>query len=168
MEAILIDAFEFCRQGEALEGEFAVAELPRLAAEAIAPTGTIRWSLAGGKHAQGYPQLMLQVVGSVPLMCQRCLTPFEFGIDSESVLVLAQDEAGADELEAALDDDALEVIAGSRQFNVAELVEDEALLALPVSPRHDICPGQSRQESEPAAGSDKAPSPFSVLKDWKR
>lgn len=166
MEAILIDAFEFCRLGEALEGEFTVAELPRLAAEAVTPAGVIRWSLAGGKHAQGYPQLTLNVSGSVQLMCQRCLTPFEFGIASDSVLVLAQDEAGADELEEALDDDSLEVIPGSRQFNVADLIEDEALLALPVSPRHEVCPGKPAEK--PEANAEKAPSPFSVLKDWKR
>lgn len=166
MEAILIDAFEFSRQGESRAGEFAVADLPRLAAEAVTPAGAIRWSLVGGRHAQGYPQLTLKVSGSVSLMCQRCLAPFEFGIDAETVLVLAQDEAGADELEAALDDDELEVIAGSRQFNVADLVEDEALLALPVSPRHDVCPGASPQQV--AEDSGKAPSPFGVLKDWKR
>jgi uncharacterized protein len=167
MEAILIDAFEFCRLGKAIEGEFTVAELPRLAAEAVTPSGAIRWSLAGGRHAQGYPQLTLNVSGAVQLMCQRCLAPYQQGIESESLLVLAPDEASADELEATLDDDSLEVIVGSRQFNVTDLVEDEALLALPVSPRHDICPGQSQQEPA-AGGSDKAPSPFSVLKDWKR
>ncbi len=166
MEAILIDAFEFCRLGEVREGEFAVADLPRLAAEAVNATGALRWSLKGGKHAQGYPQLTLTVNGSVQLMCQRCLTPFAFAIDAESVLVLAQDEAGADELEAALDDESIEVIAGSRQFNLTDLVEDEALLALPVSPRHEVCPGQARQEQPENDG--KAPSPFGVLKDWKR
>jgi len=166
MEAILIDAFEFSRLGQSRSGEFAIADLPRLAAEVVKPSGVVRWSLTGGKHAQGYPQLTVVVSGSVQLMCQRCLTPYELGIDVESVLVLAQDEAGADELEASLDDETLEVIAGSRQFNVTDLVEDEALLALPLSPRHDACPESSRQESD--LGSAKAPSPFGSLKDWKR
>jgi uncharacterized protein len=166
MEAILIDAVEFCRLGEARAGEFSVADLPRLAAEVVSPVGTIRWTLTGGKHAQGYPQLIVTVAGSAQLMCQRCLTPYEFGIDVESALVLAQDEAAADELEASLDDESLEVIAASRQFNVTDLVEDEALLVLPVSPRHDVCPSPSGDES--LGNSGKAPSPFGVLKDWKR
>ena len=166
MEAILIDAFEFCRRAEVREGEFAVANLPRLTAEAANASGMVRWSLTGGRHALGYQQLTLAVTGTVQLMCQRCLTPYAFELVADSVLVLAQDEAGADELEASLDDESLEVIAGSRQFNVTDLVEDEALLALPVSPRHDVCPDQSEKASP--AGVDKAPSPFGVLKDWKR
>jgi len=166
MEAILIDAFEFCRLAEVREGEFAISDLPRLAAEAANASGTVRWSLTGGRHALGYQQLTLAVSGAVQLMCQRCLTPYAFEVDVESVLVLAQDEASADELEASLDDESLEVIAGSRQFNLTDLVEDEALLALPVSPRHDVCPDQSEKASP--AGADKAPSPFGVLKDWKR
>lgn len=166
MEAILIDAFEFCRLAEVREGEFAVADLPRLAAEAVNASGTVRWSLTGGRHALGHPQLTLAVTGAVQLMCQRCLTPYAFELDAESVLVLAQDEVSADALEASLDDESLEVIAGSRQFNVTDLVEDEALLAVPVSPRHDVCPEQSGKAG--AADSDKAPSPFGVLKDWKR
>ncbi|RJG01402.1 YceD family protein [Noviherbaspirillum sedimenti] len=166
MEAILIDAFEFCRLGESRTGEFAVADFPRLVAELAVPSGVIRWTLTGGKHTLGYPQLTVTVTGAVQLMCQRCLTPYEFAIDVESVLVLAQDEVAADELEASLDDESLEVIAGSRQFGVTDLVEDEALLALPVSPRHDVCPEPSQQAS-PVGGS-KAPSPFGALKDWKR
>lgn len=166
MEAILIDAFEFCRLGEAREGEFAVADMPRLAAEAVDPTGTVRWSLSGGRHPQGHPQLMLTVAGTVQLRCQRCLAPFTFAIDSRAVLVLAHDEAGADELEASLDDDTLEVVPASRQFSVSDLVEDEALLALPVSPRHDVCPQQPVPQD--AAQEDKAASPFAVLKELKR
>ncbi len=166
MEAILIDAFEFCRLGETREGEFSVADMPRLVAEAVDPAGMVRWSLSGGRHPQGHPQLTLAVAGTVMLRCQRCLTPYAFAIDARAVLVLAHDEAGADELEASLDDDALEVVAASRQFSVSELVEDEALLALPVSPRHDVCPSQ--QSSLEGAQEDKAPSPFAVLKNLKR
>jgi uncharacterized protein len=42
------------------------------------------------------------------------------------------------------------------------LVEDEALLALPLSPRHEKCPGDV-----PTSGVEKAESPFAVLKKLK-
>lgn len=166
MEAILIDAFEFSRLKESREGALAVAQLPRLANESVAQTGMLRWVLHGDMHQQGHPQLVLAVSGSVQLMCQRCLTPFEFAIDSQSVLVLAKDEATADHIEAVLDNDDIEVIVGSRQFNLTDLIEDEALLAIPVAPKHEACPDQAVPGSQ--AGIGKAPSPFDALKNWKQ
>lgn len=165
MNAFVIDAFEFCRVKERREGEFAVSDLPRLAKESVDQTGTIRWSLWGGSNALGHPQLTLSVSGSVPLMCQRCLTPFDFAIASETVLILAEDEAGADEIDALLADAAVEVIVGSRNFNVTELIEDEALLAIPLSPKHDTCPDQLVPDM---AEKGEKVSPFAVLKDLKQ
>jgi uncharacterized protein len=42
------------------------------------------------------------------------------------------------------------------------LVEDEALLSLPLSPRHEVCP-----EGSEAAVSSKLESPFAILKKLK-
>lgn len=165
MDAFVIDAFEFCRLKESRAGEIAVADLPRLADESVDGSGLLSWSLRGGDDRRGHPQLVLSVSGSIQLMCQRCLTPFAFGISSESVLILAQDESGADELEALLADESVEVIVGSRTFNIVELIEDDALLTIPLSPKHEICPGQSVSEAPRDAGKV---SPFAVLKNLKK
>lgn len=165
MNAFLIDAIEFCRLNERREGEVAVADLPRLAEESVDKFGSVRWSLAGSRSKQGHPQLALSVSGEVRLLCQRCLVPFEFNIASDSVLVLAPDEGSADEIEAQLSNDAVEVIVGGRDFDVAQLIEDEALLTIPLSPKHDVCPDQLVRE-----GGEKAEkvSPFAVLKNLKQ
>lgn len=165
MEAFVIDAFEFCRLKERREGEVAVADLPRLAAESVDKAGTVRWSLQGGNDKQGHPQLELAISGSVQLMCQRCLTPFAFQIQSESVLILAPDEGSADEIDALVADESVEVIVGSRNFDVAQLLEDEALLAIPLSPKHETCPDQLVMEAGKEA---EKLSPFSVLKNLKQ
>jgi uncharacterized protein len=166
MSAFVIDAFEFCRLKERREGETAVAELPRLAGESVDQFGSIRWSLQGGSDRLGHPQMNLSVSGSVQLMCQRCLAPIVFDIVSESVLVLADDEPSADAIEALLDDDAIEVIVGSRTFNFADLIEDEALLALPPSPKHEVCPDKLMPDT--SGDAEKKVSPFAVLKNLKR
>lgn len=165
MNAIVIDAFEFCRLKERREGEIAVGDLPRLAKEAVNTSGSVRWSLQGGNDKQGHPQLLLSVVGSVWLMCQRCLTPFEFGISSDSTLVLAPDEGSADEIDAQMGDESIEVIVGSRNFDIVQLVEDEALLTIPLSPKHEVCPNQLIPGAEKDA---KKESPFAVLKNLKQ
>jgi uncharacterized protein len=166
MSDFVIDAFEFCRLKEQREGEAAVAELPRLAEESVGQFGSMRWSLQGGSDRLGHPQLNLSVLGTVQLMCQRCLTPFVFNIVSESVLVLANDEPSADAIEAQLDDDAVEVIVGSRTFNIADLIEDEVLLAIPGSPKHEVCPDKLMPDASESA--EKKVSPFAVLKNLKR
>ncbi|MEN3294856.1 MAG: hypothetical protein V7642_4109 [Burkholderiales bacterium] len=166
MNAFVIDAFEFCRLKERRDGETAVADLPRLADESVDKFGTLRWSLQGGSNSLGHPQLTLSMSGSVKLICQRCLSPFEFGIASDSALVLAEDEAGADAIDALLDDDEVEVIVGSRTFNIADLIEDEVLLAIPSSPKHEACPDKLLPDRPEKA--DEKVSPFAVLKNLKR
>lgn len=165
MGAFVIDAFGFCRLKERRNGEFSLADLPRLAAEAADPSGTLHWDLEGGANALGHPQLKLAVSGVIRLVCQRCLQPLDFSFASQSILVLAQDEASADETEEMLDDDSIEVIVGSTALDLIALVEDEALLALPVSPRHDVCPTKGVVE---AIKMPEKESPFSVLRNLKK
>jgi uncharacterized protein len=165
MNAYVIDAFEFSRVKEHRDGELKVAELPRLAEETVDQSGFVRWTLKGGANMHGHPQLNLSVTGSVKLMCQRCLTPFEFMVESDSVLVLAPDEGSADEIDALLTDEEVEVIVGSRAFDIRQLIEDEALLTIPLSPKHETCPDQLVQE--PAKEAEKV-SPFAVLKNLKQ
>ena len=164
MKPIAIDAFDFGRLKEKREGEVPVAEFTRLAQECVDTSGMLRWTLVGGTHESGHPQLVMQVSGTVMLVCQRCLKPFPFSIASESVLVLAHDEAQADQIEAMLDDDSLDVIVGTKALDVADLIEDEALLAIPQAPKHDECPDKATMQVDAAA---VKPSPFAVLKNMK-
>jgi uncharacterized protein len=165
MSAFVIDAFEFCRLKERLDGETAVADFPRLAEETVDKSGVLRWSLQGGSNLHGHPQMVLAVSGTVKLMCQRCLAPMSFAFENEAVLVLAADEGGADEIDALLNDESVEVIVGSKAFNIAEVIEDEALLVLPLSPKHETCPGQLVL---PATKEAEKESPFAILKNLKQ
>lgn len=168
MSAFVIDAFEFSRLKGQAEGELAVADMARLAGETVDRAGTIKWSLSGGADKLGHPQLKLSVSGQVNLVCQRCLTAMPFEVSSESVLVLAKDEESADAIEEVLDDESVDVIVGEAEFNVAYLVEDEALLALPVAPKHESCPAQALPGSGAEAVATEKVSPFSVLKNLKQ
>jgi uncharacterized protein len=164
MNPFVIDAFDFCRVKESREGERSVAEFARLSEEVANTTGSVHWSVQGGTHALGYPMLHVSVQANVQLMCQRCLTPYTFEIESESVLVLAKNEDAADEMEEKMADEDVDVIVGSKTMNFIDLIEDEVLLEIPLSPRHEVCPDQVGQNVE-AAASVKKTSPFEVLKN---
>lgn len=167
MNAFIIDAFQFSRQQERREGKIAIAEFPRLAEELSGgQTGFLHWSMEGGSDRQGRAQLEMAVTGLVQLRCQRCLGPMPFEIASRSVLVLAPDEAAADELDQLLEEEDVEVIVGSSAMNFLSIVEDEALLALPLAPRHEQCPQPVGMESTDSDGEVRK-SPFAALKNLK-
>jgi uncharacterized protein len=163
MSAFVIDAFEFCRSNGYREGVTPVAEMTRLVADCADSSGEITWSIQGGQTRQGYPSMTLSVAGTVQLVCQRCLAPFGHQIDSSTMLVLGKDDADADEIEEILDDESIDVIVGSHEADIRQLLEDEALLALPQAPKHEVCPDTKLIDS---LKSDKV-SPFAALKSLK-
>jgi len=163
MSAFVIDAFEFCRNNGCREGVTPVADMPRLAADCADASGQLTWSIQGGQTRQGYPSMTLSVSGTVQLVCQRCLAPFGYELDSSTMLVLGKDDQEADEIEEILDDETIDVIVGSHSTDIMQLLEDEALLALPQAPKHEVCPDTKLMDS---LKSEKV-SPFAALKNLK-
>ena len=163
MSAFVIDAFEFCRSNGHREGVTPVAEMSRLNKDCADHSGEISWAVDGTTSTQGYPQMTLSVAGTVQLLCQRCLKPYAFEMDSSTVLVLGKDDQHADEIEEILGDESIDVIVGSRTCDMRDLIEDESLLALPQVPKHEACPDSKLLD---VLKSEK-PSPFAGLKELK-
>lgn len=163
MSAFVIDAFEFCRNNGYREGVTPVSEMTRLATDCANDSGEIAWAIQGGSTPQGYPTMTLSVAGQVQLVCQRCLAPFDYRIDSSTQLVLGRDDEEADQFEEILDDDSIDVIVGSHTADLLQLLEDEALLALPQAPKHQVCPDTTLLDG---LKSEKV-SPFAGLKNLK-
>ncbi len=173
MQAFVIDAFSFCQHKERREGSVLIADLKRLVNECANTDGALNWSLDGGSDQYGHSMLQLTVTGAVQLMCQRCLTAFAFELNSKSELILAKTEEDADEIDALIQSDEIDVVVGSKTFNIMDLIEDEVLLAIPQSPKHAVCPdgvasSSASSEVSPVAAIDaeaiKKGSPFAVLK----
>lgn len=185
------DVFAFCRSEASAQGEIIASELPRIIAEtaAEAPEGaaaeTFSYTLqaaveqeAAGPGAPGRQRQFLDVTvtGRVWLDCQRCLTVYTEPIATEMRFEVVASDAEAEA--APMDDDDIDVIVGSRQFDLLSLIEDEVLLALPVAPKHKICPsvheslvtgvdGELEPEEAPADQEERRPSPFAALASLK-
>jgi uncharacterized protein len=153
------DAFAFARDGRVLEGTLAVADLERLHDLLAELAGEVTFRLQGFKGENGEPMLHLVVSGLVPLACQRCLEPVPCDLDVDTLLELVPE--GADLSQDELEDDTRDFLPVVRELDVAELVEDEILLALPVAPRHEKCglPG--------AADAGERINPFAALSGLK-
>lgn len=159
-----IDGLQFARAGLEIGGRLSKDQLPRLA-ELGCITAGLEFRLTGTKNSRGKPALRIQFSGVGEMQCQRCLGPVDMDLSANVELELA---GSMHEIEAA-DDDVDRVLA-SYSMDVAELVEDEAILLLPMVPRHERCAGADvlSVEAEAASIEVEKVSPFSVLASFKK
>lgn len=155
----ITDAFRFAKKGRVLEGTLPLSALERLHDLLAVVEGEIIFRLEGSKGARGEHLLQLVVTGTLPLACQRCLKAVPYDLDVDSLLELVPE--GAELSQDELEDDTRDFLPVAKELEVAELVEDEILLALPVAPRHEKCglPG--------AADAGERINPFAALSGLK-
>ena len=164
------DLRTLARQGATLSGTLQPQALPRLA-ESVESAGPATWSGQGELRAVkgGEPQvwLHLQASAQVQLVCQRCLQTLDEALQVERSFLFLPDEDEVARLDEELDDD---VLVLPRFFDLLSLVEDELILALPLVPRHDICPQPLPLHDDPtdAAEEAEAPHPFAALAALKK
>jgi uncharacterized protein len=163
LDPLRLHVANFAADAQEAEGDWAIAELPRLAdsecppdagsplkVKADAPKGPsrsasdltrrVRWRAVGSLRPVGGEQqvwLHLLADADVILQCQRCLLPLDEAVHVDRHFRFVDDEDTAAALDDEIED---EVLALPKSLNLRELVEDEMLLALPLVPRHDVCP----------------------------
>jgi uncharacterized protein len=169
-----LDVEAFAKDAAELEGEWPLAALDRLsdAAHDDAKPGEsdlARWHVRGENRPVrgGAPQtwLHLQASTRLGLVCQRCLAPVDTPIEAERSFRFVAGEEAAAQLDADQEED---VLALTRSLDLRELVEDELLLALPLVPRHDICPEPLPMEHGDDDAEADRPNPFAALAALKR
>ena len=171
-----LDVEVFAKESAELGGEWPVATLTRLIDATHPDAGleasdVVRWQATGEARAKrgaaAEVWLHLSADTRLSLVCQRCLGPLATDLDVQRDFLFAPDEAVAAELDAESEDD---VLAMTRSLDLRALVEDELLLALPLVPRHEVCPeplplavdaGEDETEAE-------RPNPFAALAALKR
>ena len=170
-----LDVAALAHDDASLQGEWPAESLQRLADSAApeAPASgwpALHWSLHGEirQPKATTPQTWLHLTASaeVALTCQRCLKPVHEAIDIDRWIRFVDTEAEAAALDVDSDDD---VLALPRHLDARELIEDELLLALPLVPRHDVCPeplAHVDELDEPEV--EERPNPFAALAALKQ
>ncbi|HNQ03750.1 MAG TPA: DUF177 domain-containing protein [Thiobacillaceae bacterium] len=128
---------QFARAGGHLAGEYRAEEcgrlLPRLT-EVLPRAGAgLRYRLSGCVQA-GRPALRLEVSVILHLTCQRCLEVYDETMTLDRFYPIARDEAELARWER--DEPLLDALVADPRLEVAELLEDEILLSVPMVPRH--------------------------------
>ena len=164
----------FAKTNGSLNGSVNLSRFDRLLEEAqgAGAHNPVRFSATGMTRPNGATSeqlwLTLSAEVALPQTCQRCLGPVDVPVAFEREFrFVASEEVAAVEDEESEED----VLALSRDFNLLELVEDELLMALPVVPKHEVCPGAVKlQVADPdfVEEEQEKPNPFAVLEQLKK
>ena len=131
-EQVVSDPLKFARGRQSLEGNLSVASMLRLKDFLASEAGKIEYRLTGYLNEEGEPSLRCQVSGTLQMICQRCLEPMNYALKVDTVLLLTNDA----QLLQDDDPEAPDRILAQQDLPVADLVEEEILLVLPMAPLH--------------------------------
>ncbi|MCI5850718.1 MAG: DUF177 domain-containing protein [Sutterellaceae bacterium] len=168
MAALLIDIFRLCEERGSASGDFDASELPRLAEhDGKFTRGRIHWEAEGNEGRRGLPGAILRISGTLEGTCCRCGAPLQADIRLETPFLFAKSEREAD-LIPITDDEEEEIVVGSTRFDVADWVEEEVLLKLPLYPSHERCDAPRVAGAGEDDAQEERINPFAVLSSLKK
>lgn len=168
-----LDLKAFAQSAGHIEGHDLLSNYERLLDETQGQGADrlLNWSARGElRNEAGVEQIWLHLSAdvSLPLTCQRCLAPADIEVTIDRSFRFVDSEELAEEQDEEAQED---VLAISREFKLAELIEDEVLMAMPLVPRHESCPGDVKLAvADPGfdTASTQKRNPFEVLAKLKK
>ncbi len=119
------------RGSAVLDFDIALAQLPRLSSRVELLGGHVQGHVRFGRDAhRAVAEVSFE--GEAQLRCQRCMRPMALPLSAHTSVALLGSAAEADTLAGAFEP----VLASEGRISVAELVEEEVLLSLPIVPMH--------------------------------
>lgn len=145
------------RGAAALDFDVELTQLPRLSSRAELIGGSVRGAVRFARKS-GRAVADVTLEGAARLTCQRCMQPMTLPLSAHVQVALL---SSADEA-STLEDVFEPVLAPEGRISVAELIEEEVLLSLPIVPMHvagePCAPLESLEAaSEPVAASTQRP-----------
>jgi len=166
MSAALPDRVDVARQVQArriYEGTLPLASMSRLRGALASNEGGARYHVEFGKDELGVSYLGLRVEAELPLVCQRSLEVFALPVSIDERLGFIADERD----EAALTPGYEPLLVENGVVDLAAVIEDELILAVPVVPTKPGAPLEWHDAADEESV-EKPANPFSVLSGLKK
>lgn len=155
-----IDPERLAIEGVHLEGQVGLNEMARLAKLLAVSQGMVSLKLAFSRTENGLTCITGSYETEMQLTCQRCLEPVTVKL-AETINVGITFAGSANKLPASAEP----LVLTEDTILLADFIEEEILLGLPISPMHDL---QECAAAEQVRHSDNTASgPFQVLKNLK-
>lgn len=119
------------RQGE-LEGALPLAGMARLTEAVLAAPGEAQFSLRFGPAPQRRGRIDGWTRATVEVQCERCLEPVEVALGGPVALQVVDSEQQLEQLARGEEG----MVLPEAPVKLADWIEDELILSLPVAPRH--------------------------------
>ena len=177
-----INPLKYADQQKVVEGQLSISLLPRLTEMLVDPSGVVEVKLTFGRDEQNLRVLHGELRTTLKLMCERCLSPVEKPIASRFTLGIVLTDEQAQNLPRdyepllverdKLERDKIELDRIDQDkpvlLDLAELVEEELILSLPMFVYHDNCVLEYNAQTDdaPVKANDEVNS-FSVLSELK-
>ncbi len=165
---VAVDMVRLADRQEELVGELPVGSLARLCDSLTSEQGVVAVRLQFGRDEGRRLIVRGTVSATVELQCQRCLKPMPWHLQASVLLAGCYSEQDMDSLPEIYDP----VLIPDERLRLAQLVEDELILALPTLAMHEDDPGcrpldiQAPVPEQP--DDERQANPFAVLGALKR
>jgi uncharacterized protein len=159
-----LDLIATAEAGRVLRGRIPVTSLERVLPALDSDQGELQVELNLGKDPDGTCFLAGTIQGEISLRCQRCMEGMTLPLDLGFRLGLLHDESAVDTLSDCYEP----LLVTAEPANIADIVSDEVLLALPIVPLHgdsDGCHTDLNEYKSPPDG--QRDNPFAVLAELK-
>ena len=151
----LIDVDRLADRQADVAFDIPLSRLPRVQAQIAGAQGTVH-GVAHFRREAGFRIVELELEGEAKLVCQRCLAPLTWPLASETRVAIVANEKDADGVPQEFET----VHATDDRIRVADLVEEELLLTLPLVPLHESAEEcQTVQGEVPTPAEEAAPAP---------
>lgn len=158
-----IEPYKWADRAAHVEADVPLASFPRLCEGLTQTEGVVRVRCRFERDAQHVAWLRGELETAVTLTCQRCMEDMVLPVAVTVELALVHDEDYAERLA----DDADYLVAPEQGLVLADILEDELLLAIPYIPAHEDCDlGVRSVEAAPAEVHRE--NPFQVLAALKK
>ena len=155
-----IDPKQLALQNAYLTGEVALAQLKRLHDSLCEIQGMVKIEWIFALDNKQRPTIQGSIQAQLPMLCQRCLQPLQWTIDTQIALVVFNSEPHPNE-ELLIE---YEIITLNHdRLSLLSLIEDEIILALPIVAKHDVCIANEYQLSAEKMANNASSNPFQLL-----
>lgn len=158
-----IDPLRLAKSRERIKGSLQLDSFGRLKGILLDNKGKLQYSLFFDFDESGTCIVESIIDSQLILECQRCLKPVVFKIHKSSLLAVVKDKDQIDSLAKEYEPLQLD----EESISVEEIIEDELLLSLPLSPLHaeNDCSGKKVLDQ---INADAKPQPFAGLAALKK
>jgi uncharacterized protein len=166
-----VDIYKVSKENRCISGQIPIIDLKRIVSDLGDVVGSLQVELAFSILQKDICQCHGLIMGAVPLECQRTLEVFNYEINHEFTVAIAENIAKLE----ALDDQYETFLFDGLAIAPIDLVEEEVLLLMPIVPKKPLkdCKVDKTSAYYDAflnehVDSSKKENPFAVLSKLKK